>query len=76
MTCDELVDLMLDFVGNELPIEQSDAIKAHLCGCQCCGVSVEMYVLTIRVSRMLPKEEPLSSAFEQRLRLALAQSPR
>ena len=76
MTCDELVDLMLDFVGGELSEEESNAIKAHLCACQGCGISIEMYQLTIRVTRLLPKTEPLPSAFEQRLRTILNQGPR
>ena len=76
MTCDDLVDLMLDFVGGELSEEQSDAIKTHLCGCPGCGNSVEMYQLTIRVTHLLPKTDPLPSAFEQRLRRILNHSPR
>ncbi len=75
MTCEELVDLLVDFVDGGLPAEQVDAIKQHLCGCKPCVSSVELYQITIKVSRALPKAEPLPPHFEQRLRAVLAQLP-
>lgn len=71
LTCEELVDLMLDFVGEELPDDRVSAIKAHLCGCQPCVVVVQKYRFTILMSRSLPKCEPLPSAFEAKLRASL-----
>jgi hypothetical protein len=71
LTCDELVDLMLDFVGEELPDDRVSAIKAHLCGCPPCGVVVQRYRFTIVMSRSLPKTEPLPPALESKLRASL-----
>ena len=72
LTCEELVDMLLDYVGGELSPEQVAAIKAHLCDCPPCVHSVESYQVTIRISRALPKTSPLSPAFEERLRSVLA----
>jgi hypothetical protein len=71
VTCEELVDLLVDYVDGGLSEEQVDAIKQHLCGCQPCVASVELYQVTIKVSRALPKVEPLPPAFEARLRAVL-----
>jgi anti-sigma factor RsiW len=73
VSCEELVDLLLDFVGGDLSPEQRAAIEEHLCGCPPCVRHVEEYHLTIRVTRLLPKHDPLPPAFEQRLRAALAE---
>ena len=76
MTCEELVDLLLDFVGGEVTPEQRAVIEQHLCGCPPCGRHVEEYSLTIRVTRLLPKSDPLPPALEARLRAALAEIER
>ncbi len=72
LTCEELVDLLVDYLGGELPDEQVDAIKSHVCGCGSCGVYIETYQLTITVTRALPRcEAPLPPSCEARLRAAL-----
>ena len=72
LTCEELVDLLLDYVDESLSAEQVAAVKEHLCGCPPCVHTVEAYQITIRISRALPKSAPLPPAFEERLRTALA----
>ena len=72
MTCDELSDLLADFVAGELAIEVLAVFEQHVVGCPNCGRSVDTYRLTIRVTRCLGKCDPLPPAFEQRLRAALA----
>ena len=76
MTCEELVGLLLDFVGGDLSPEQRAAIEQHLCGCPPCVRHTEEYRLTIRVTRLLPKADPLPPALEARLRAALAEAER
>jgi anti-sigma factor RsiW len=76
VTCEELVGLLLDFVGGDLSPEQRAAIEQHLCGCPPCVRHVEEYRLTIRVTRLLPKADPLPPALEARLRAALAEAER
>ncbi len=75
LTCDELVDLIFDFVDGGLPDEQVAAFKHHLCGCKPCEKSVNLYQVTIRITKALPKDDPLPAAVEQRLRAALAVGP-
>jgi anti-sigma factor RsiW len=72
VTCQELVDLLLDYVGDDLTPEQRAAITEHLCGCPPCVTYVETYQITIKVTRALPKNDPLPPSLEQRLRAALA----
>lgn len=73
MTCSELADLVLDFLGEELDADRRAVFEQHLCGCSDCTVSVEMYRTTITICRVLPKTDGgLPPAFEARLRAALA----
>ena len=75
MTCTELVDLILDFVGQELEPARRAVFEEHLCGCSGCTVHVEMYVATITVSRALPHcdgDRALPPGLEDRLRAAVA----
>ncbi len=76
MTCEELVDLLIDFVGGDLEAAQRTALEQHLCGCKTCVVSVELYKATITVTRALPRcEAPLPPAVEARLRAAISAAP-
>jgi anti-sigma factor RsiW len=73
LTCEQLVEMLLEYVDGGLPPEQVEAFKRHVCGCQPCDKTVIEYQFTMRVSRALPKVDPLPPAFEQRLRAALGQ---
>lgn len=70
MNCEELVELISDFLEGELAAEQRLLMEQHLCGCRECMVSIELYQATIRVTRALGRcgYEPLSVSFEARLR--------
>jgi hypothetical protein len=72
LTCEELVELLLDYLDESLPPEQVVAIKAHLCDCPPCVQFIDTYQITVRISRSLPKTAPLPPAVEERLRAALA----
>jgi hypothetical protein len=76
VSCEEFVDLLLDFVGGDLTPEQRAVIEHHLCGCRPCVQHFEEYQLTIRVTRLLPKRDPLPPSLEARLRAALAEIER
>jgi hypothetical protein len=72
VTCKELEDLLDDYVCGELVVEQCTTIEVHVTGCRNCGVRIETFRHTIRLSRALPKcDRPLSPACEERLRKAL-----
>jgi hypothetical protein len=72
MTCRELVEHLLDFVAEELSPEHRERICEHLCNCPPCGVLVQTYQITIRLSRQLPSH-PLPPRLQERLREVLRQ---
>ncbi|MCZ2342395.1 MAG: zf-HC2 domain-containing protein, partial [Bacteroidales bacterium] len=53
MNCQELVELISEFLDGELAAEQRVLVEQHLCGCRDCHVSLELYQATIRVTRAL-----------------------
>lgn len=65
--CHELIELLCDFVGDELTVEQRHEVELHLCQCQKCVVYVETYRLTIRLSRRL-EDKPLPASLADKLR--------
>ncbi len=73
MTCDELMALLADYVGDELVVEHRETVRVHIDGCAKCGTYVATYTHTVRIARALPKCGQLSPAFEARLKAALAE---
>lgn len=70
MTCAELMDSLVDYLGDGMVVEVRETFRVHIDGCAKCGAYVATYTHTIRVSRLLPKCG-LPPAFEARLREAL-----
>lgn len=66
-TCQHALDLLLDYLADELTPEAKADLELHLHGCQPCNTYLETYRLTITYSRQLPKEAPLPPDFESRL---------
>jgi anti-sigma factor RsiW len=75
ITCRELVELLFDFVADELPPERRLHIEQHLATCAPCVIYVETYRLTIRLCRKLPATPPPPQLME-RLRQAMAEGPK
>lgn len=65
--CQELVNLLLDFVDGALPPDRDAEFRRHLCGCIPCYVYLETYHATIKLTRSLPQCE-MPKEFEERLR--------
>ena len=72
ITCRELVEQLLDYVGEELGPEHRERICEHLGKCPPCVALVETYQLTIQLSRKLPRT-PLPAALQARIRAALGE---
>ena len=70
MTCEELLELLLDYVGGDLVVELRETVEVHIQTCQNCTIRIETYRHTVRLARALPKCG-LSPAFEARLRKEL-----
>lgn len=71
MTCEELTELLVDFLGGELIAEHHETVEVHIRGCLRCESYVATYRHTVRVSRALPKCGTLPAAFEARIRALL-----
>ena len=55
--CQEVIDLLMDYLEAELPQSRAAALKAHLDGCSPCLAFLNTYRSTIQVSRQLTVEE-------------------
>ena len=71
MTCEELLAVLLDYVGDELIVEHRRTVEIHIAECERCGIIVHSYTHTVRVVRRLPKCNSLPPAVEARLRAAI-----
>ena len=70
MTCCQLVELLLEFLENELSPDLCCEAQDHLRCCPSCVTFVETYRLTIHLSHCLPPA-PLPSATAARCTAAL-----
>jgi anti-sigma factor RsiW len=70
VTCDELIDKLMDYLDGEMVEEQRTRALVHLDGCPNCTAYIETYTHTVRVVRKLPRCG-LPAGVEQRLREAL-----
>lgn len=68
--CQELVDLLLEFVDGTLAPEREAEFRKHLCGCLPCYIYLETYHTTIQLTRSLPKVE-MPKEMETRLKAML-----
>jgi hypothetical protein len=71
VNCEELRELLLDYVGGELVVEQCRTIEIHVSACQNCTIRIETYRHTVRLARALPRCDKLPSSVEERLRRVL-----
>jgi len=75
MTCQRLVELLIDFVSGELPPEKCELVEKHLRMCPPCVAYLHSYQVTIRITRKLPCH-PLPAALKERLLEALKEIER
>jgi len=71
ITCRHFAERLVDYVENDLPVEQRLEIEDHVGCCSSCATYLDSYRLTIRVSQKLT-ERPLPPELTQRLRSVLA----
>lgn len=70
ITCHELVDLLYEFVADELAAPKRDLVERHLQECRPCLAYWESYRITVALARRLPCPPPPPDVLE-RLRSAL-----
>jgi len=66
MTCQKLINQLLEFMAEELEAEHRAAVQQHLDGCASCVALVDSYRITITLTRQLPPL-PLPPDFVRRL---------
>ena len=71
ISCRELVELLCDYVSNELPPQRRDHVDQHVACCPSCAAYFQSYSVVVRLTRRLP-DAPLPTALAQRLAAALA----
>jgi anti-sigma factor RsiW len=74
ITCRELVELLGDYVSDELPPHRRDHVDTHLRHCPSCAAYYHSYTAVIQLSRQLPAA-PLPPQVVQRLSSAFHQRP-
>jgi anti-sigma factor RsiW len=65
-SCKEIVELLIDFVADELPPEHRSLVEKHLCCCPPCHAYLETYQITIKLTRRLPCQ-PMPDSLVERL---------
>lgn len=71
--CRQVEHLLETFIDGELALEQTLAVEAHLDGCERCGEQVALLEsLRMGARRAVYEDAPVTPAFEERLRAALA----
>jgi len=55
--CQECIDLLVDYLEGELPLERARALDIHLETCPSCVSFVKTYKGTVDVARKLPVDE-------------------
>ena len=73
MNCQQLADLLMDFVSGELQPDFCIEIEEHMGVCPSCAAFVHSYRVTITLTRRLPTL-PLREDFARRLEGLLSQA--
>ncbi len=60
MTCQELVDFLLEYLEGELPGESRRVFEAHLGECPPCQAYLDTYTETIRLGRLACRDAETS----------------
>ncbi|HET9250423.1 MAG TPA: zf-HC2 domain-containing protein [Actinomycetota bacterium] len=57
MSCNELVELVTDYLEGTLPAEERARFEEHVAGCDGCTTYLEQFRITIRLTGMLSEEQ-------------------
>jgi len=55
--CDECVELLVDYISGELPLERARALEIHLDLCPPCVTFVNTYRNTVNIARTLQADD-------------------
>ena len=68
LTCQELVELVTDYLEGKLPPEDQERFEAHLAGCRHCRAYLDQMLQTIQILGRLTEETVPEDAKSQLLR--------
>ena len=57
MTCNELVELVTDYLEGSMPADERARFEEHISGCEGCTAYLEQFRITIRLTGMLTEEQ-------------------
>ena len=57
LSCQELVELVTDYLEGSMPAEQRARFDEHIAGCDGCTTYLEQFRITIRLTGMLDEEQ-------------------
>ena len=66
ISCRELVELLCDYVSDELPPERRDHVEKHVTHCPSCAAYLQSYAVVVQLTRSLPAA-PLPPRLVRRL---------
>jgi anti-sigma factor RsiW len=75
ISCRELVELLCDYVSDELPPDRRDHVETHVSHCPSCAAYLQSYTALILLTRRLP-DVPPPARLAARLAAALAAQQR
>jgi anti-sigma factor RsiW len=67
LTCQEIVELVTDYIEGTMPLDERGRFEHHLSYCPGCVTYVEQIRETIRATGGIPREETLSPALREGL---------
>lgn len=70
MNCNELVELVSEYLDNELDLQRRARVDAHLLGCEGCRHYLEQFQMTVGALGRIT-EAPLDPEFRAKLLAAL-----
>lgn len=71
MTCRELTDFIIDYLGDELPVDMRASFELHLGACLSCRCYLDQYAASVAAGRMA-FDDPLPAMPEELIRAILA----
>jgi len=57
VTCNELVELVTDYLEGSMPADERARFEEHISGCEGCTAYLEQFRITIRLTGMLTEEQ-------------------
>ena len=69
--CDDIVDIMGDYVDGELTASVKERIDTHMAGCSECREFLRTYSFTVKLAASLRNDTPAPAPVQNRLRAAL-----